>query len=426
MHSLLAKLLEGRQRWLGAAAALALSCGPAADAPGPQTATAASRSDAAFAVLAEGLCPKLEVFAAGDKLFMAFGTYGLDAVRFAHARGRDERLRAAQSFVELTLGAPSRDPVALAGLPLDAQGYIPGDIELGGRWPDSLWLAQIEANRGGSARGVLYARRRHYYGWSSSGWTLDPRARDAATPGMMAPELPRARLCAGIGSNLQFSIYATERLPSGDSLVAGRCEDRLHRATGGVRIASYVAGEPSWKITDAPESRIFDSIVNLGILLPTRRHALLYAYPPYETKLVPAYLAQHDGSVWSKLPVQFAGPIVSVAQADDGTIWAISGWRRLWKRSAGSWSEVTLPSTAFVDPPAERLRLLAVQAVGGALWVHAAYPVEIEEGDRAAARSHVLFTTLPVDQPLYCDRRRPASKALSEQGPMLHGATEQH
>ena len=33
---------------------------------------------------------------------------------------------------------------------------------------------------------------------------------------------------------IRFTSYAAERLPSGDSLVAGRCEDSRHRAKGGV------------------------------------------------------------------------------------------------------------------------------------------------------------------------------------------------
>jgi hypothetical protein len=132
---------------------------------------------------------------------------------------------------------------------------------------------------------------------------------------------------------------------------------------------------------------------------------------------------RHDGSAFTPVAVPFDAPVVALAAAGDGTLWAASGWRTLWRLAEGRWAEVPLPAPLLVDAPA-RLRVLDVQAAAGAVWVHAAYPIELEGGDRRAGRGHVLYSTLPAGPPLFCDRRLPAGEALSRRRPRLHGAEE--
>src|SRR5262249_19908512 len=152
-----------------------------------------------------------------------------------------------------------------------------------------------------------------------------------ATPGMRAPDLPEPELCAPLGEGLHFATYAAARLPSGDTLVAGRCEDDLRRARGGVRVASFLAGEPSFRIGDAPASPLFDGIVTVDIVYRSRGEAYLYAYPPFGSGPGPAYLVRHDGRTFTPVALPFEGPVVAMAAAGDGSLWVAAGWRTLWR-----------------------------------------------------------------------------------------------
>jgi len=61
----------------------------------PPNAPPPAESPSPFALFAEGPCPKLEVFGAGEKNFLVYGSYGLDE------KGGSGALGAAQSFAEL-------------------------------------------------------------------------------------------------------------------------------------------------------------------------------------------------------------------------------------------------------------------------------------------------------------------------------------
>ena len=377
----------------------------------PPNAPPPAESPSPFALFAEGPCPKLEVFGAGEKNFLVYGSYGLDE------KGGSGALGAAQSFAELRGTMPIYDASLLAGLPLRADGWIAGDLELGGRWPDAWWLALVETARGRGHGGTLFERRRGYYSWEGA-WKLDARARHAATVGAALPDLPEHDICSG---ELHFANYATSRLASGDTIVAGRCEDSLGRSPGGVELASYLAGEARWRLDDAPPSELFADIVNIAVVTRSRREAYLYAYPPYATGETAAYLVRFDGERWSQVPLPFEGPLVAMTADDHGGLWAISGWRTLRRFEAGKWQRIPLPPAHFVLPPPERVRLLDVQSVAGAVWVHAAYPASLEG---APTRGHVLYTTLPVSTALHCDRRRKPNAALGHDGEILQGADE--
>ncbi len=371
-----------------------------------------STADVTLAPFVEGLCPKLEVYSAGSKTFLAYGSYGLDA-----KAGGAGALGAAPAVAGLTPGGPIFDPAFVAGLPARPGGWIAGDVELGGRWPDALWLALVETERGKGNSGALFERRRGYFSWEGA-WQPGARAHRDATVGMALPELPEGELCK---DGLRFANYATARMPAGDTIVAGRCEDALGRAPGGIQLASYAAGAARWKLDDAPPNELLAELVNVALVYRGRNEAYLYAYPPYETGEAPAYLVRFDGQAWRQVPLPFEGPLVAMAAGDDGALWAITGWRTLRRFAGGRWQRVPLAAPRFVSPPPEKLRLLDVQAVAGAVWVHAAYAASL---DGAAARGHALYTTRPLSEPLHCDRRRPPNVALFHGGEPLTGAGE--
>lgn len=373
-------------------------------------------------MFAEGPCPKLEVQAAGDRKFLVYGTYGLDAARFQLSSKQSSDVNAAQAFVEIGAAGLVRWPTMWDGLPKAAKGYIRGDLEIGGHYPDTLWLARIETKRGDSAR-LLYARQPSYYSWRTRRWKPNRKAREMATVGALAPRLPLDELCEGLG-DAHFATYAAERQQTGEALVAGRCEDELHRARGGVRLASFTPGQASWQLLDAPASPLFDAIINMGLVWTSRRQAYLFAYPPYQLGDAPAYVARFDGSGWSQVDMPMPGPIVAMTATDEDSLWAVSQWRVLWRRRDGQWEHVLLPPPLFVSPVPAQLRILDAQAHGETLWIHAAYPIAVAGSERSAARGHVLYTTDAVRRPVYCDRRRAASDALSFEAPPLRGAEQ--
>jgi hypothetical protein len=395
-------------------AGLATGCGgdgSRAPASAPSS-TDGPRATGPFAVFAEGLCPKLRVYDVGDARWLVFGTYGLEdtavGARDANRIG-DPHVPAGQSFVALGRdgAAVMRDASWFAGLPLDARGYVRGDVDVGGRWPDAAWLLRVETAQGPAESGVLLERKREYYGWTGGAWREDPHARDAATSGPRPPPFPDDTICAEAGGAARFENYASGRLPSGDTMVVGRCEDELHRAKGGALVASVRAGEGQWRVVLAPTSPIFDSIVNFDVAMHARDDVYVSGYEPYRTGRGPTYLVHFDGTDWGPVKVPFGGQTVAAAAAPDGTLWVVVEWRDLWRRAPdGRWEEVSLPVPAGAD----KLRLLEVYVTGDDTWVHAAYPVTLEDG--ASARRHVLYGTRRAARPLHCDKRLPADRAL--------------
>jgi hypothetical protein len=375
----------------------------------------AARSGSELSLFVEGLCPKLEIYHAGDRTMLVYGSYGLDERDDATAGGA--ALGARQAFAVLSGTTPIVDVGLFEGLPRIAGGWIGGDIEMGGRWPDAFWVALVEAARRKGGGGALFERRRSYYSWEGT-WQLGARARQRATLGTALPDLPENEICK---EGLRFANYATARSPSGDTIVAGRCEDSLGRSPDGIEIASYLAGSSRWRIESAPPSELFADIVNMALVIRSRSEAYLYAYPPYVSDRAAAYLVRFDGTRYKQVPLPFEGPLVALTAADDGALWAITGWRTLRRFSNGVWQRVSLPPPRFVDPVPDRIRLLDVQSVAGAVWVHAAYPALLEG---KAARGHLLYTTREVASPLHCDRRRAPHAALLHRADKLQGADE--
>src|SRR5688572_23905804 len=199
------------------------ACGSRAVVPASSGGT-----DAGLTVAIEGPCPKLRVYGLGPSRLLAYGTYGLeDSVL---TRDKPEAAAAqALAFLEPN-GAPRITPNLLAGLPANKEGWVAGDIDVGGTTLDDAWLVRNETTLGKVQKGALFERRRAYYARENERWTESPTKREQVLPGVRPPPFPELVVCNRYGTDAHFAHHATERLPEGDTIVVGRCEDDLHRA----------------------------------------------------------------------------------------------------------------------------------------------------------------------------------------------------
>lgn len=401
--------------------AAALGCG----GQGARAPVSAGAGAGDLHVAVEGACPKLGAYGVGTDVVIAYGTYGLEDVLLTKDRPES---RAAQALALVRGDRIVIDPALMAGLPLGPGGYARGDLEVGGRRPRDAWLVRVDTEMAPAQKGALFERRRAYYGRFGPRWTEDPKAVDRARPGARPPPLAEADVCEG-KEGTHFARHATERIDSGDTVVAGRCEDDLGRAEGGVTVATFHAGDAGWRVSEAPPSPLWDGIVNLDLVFARSGEAYLYAYAPYDDRRTETYLASWDGSSWRRVDVPFPGPITSLAVGSDGALWAVARFSRVFRRApqgapGGGWGPIALARPAFVDPaPApESLRVLEVQTTGADAWVHAAYPIAVPAREDGSGRGHVLMTTRAWGEPWRCDRAMPASRALSRGGPRFVGA----
>jgi hypothetical protein len=406
----------GTARWfLSLAAALSGSllgaCGGSARpvaAPPPAIST--------WSVFAEGPCPKLSVQASGSRRFIVYGDTGYDL----HAWLPGEPIAAAQTVAELKGDRVFRNPMLLSGLPRNARGYVPGELQLGGAPPEGPWLQLITTRYSAGGRGALFERRVHGYafvpgrGWSGLG-PESPAGLPAQAKAL--PALPRRTICPKSG--LTFVPLASTTTPAGGVFVAGRCDD--DQAPNYIDTTILVAhGRPEadhWEVEPVPDADALDGIVNLGLAAPSDDRAFLVAYEPFtEREKRQSFFAHYDGSRWRELPLPIDDGLMSLAASDDGTLWFAAS-RALYRRQpSGEITKVTLPSPRFARGPKEAMHIHTVRAFDpGELWVEASYRVDLPAG-RGAKRgwASVLLSTRPPRYPLYCDADEPAERALYE------------
>lgn len=398
------------------AAASACSRGPAVTPARPAGTTS-------LAIAIEGPCPKLRIWDAGTELALIWGTYGLEGATPIEAR---TSLGTEQAFGFLRGGRVDVAPALFAGLPQNARGYVPADIELGGRFPQAAWLSRVDTRLAKINKGALFERSRGYLVWEQGRWTESPNGSDVVLSGLRTPPFIEGSICTRLGDDVHFARHATERLPSGETITAGRCEDDLQRSKGGVIVASLETGERgNWTVADLPSSPMFDEIVNVDLVYAGRNDAYLYAYMPYDETPRPPYVMHFDGRRWAPVPLPFDGPVVSMAHTDDGTLWAIARFRELWAQGrAGVWKRVPLPAAKFADRTPPDLRVIEVQTTGHDAWIHAAYPIVLRApgADPRPSRSHILYTTRRWEKPLFCDATSPAAAAVRPVGRTLEAA----
>lgn len=390
------------------------ACGrPAAKTPG---------TTGVLSLAIEGPCPKLRVWDTGKELALVYGTYGLEGATPIEARSR---LSSEQAFGFLRAGGVELRPALYVGLPRNARGYVPLDIELGGTFPQGAWLSRVDTRLAKANQGALFERSRNYLVWEGGRWTESPTGSDVVLSGLRTPPFIEGKICTRLGEGIHFARHATERIPTGAVITAGRCEDELQRAKSGVLAAMLATEEGRWTVVEMPPSPMFDEIVNVDLVYASRTEAYLYAYTPYDESPRPAYLHRFDGQRWSPEVVPFAGPIVSMARTADGVLWAVARFRELYARPPnGSWTRIPLPDTRFADRAPTDLRIIEIQAVGNDAFVHGAYPIvaRTKEGEVHPSRSHVLYTTRPWKKTLFCDAARPAATAVDADGRSLEVA----
>jgi hypothetical protein len=393
-------------------------------------AAAGGKNSPAFAVAIEGACPKLRAHTVGENTVLVVGTYGLDE---AGAWTGRQTARAAQA-IAIVHGPAPKEPLAgaqtaeikptlLEGLPRTDKGWIEGDVEVGGAFPNGVWLERTLRTPAKLNQGALFETTHDGFTWNGNTWRSSA-GRDAVTRGPHTT-LPTAQLfcseAAGGDENVALSLLAAERAPDGTTFVAGRCEDELHRPTGPMLLGRYDVRSHRWQKMTAPNSVLFegpDAIVNAGIIAVSADEAWIYAYRPFsEKEAQKPYLIHIDIGASSPLTIDipFDKSITSLARTPTGSLWAIAGFSELrhWDVETRRWdaAPIAMPPLKFVEPIPSNVRLLDVQATKRDVWVHGAVPIVKEDG--SPGREHVLYTTAQWAQPLHCDREREPQQALT-------------
>jgi hypothetical protein len=403
------------QAWVAAFALQVLTCTPSSK----PVVIAAPPAASAFHAVASGLCSKLDVTRVGEHLLLVYGDTGYQLRDW----NPGEELAAAQSFVEVRGDKVFRNLSLLRGLPLNAGGYVRGELSLGGSQLQEAWLLRATTRYAQRGAGALFDHDLDPYTWDGNSW-VRPSSPDFVQLPAAARSLPALStdsLCAAHGPNLRFvRVTSTVHSASGHVWVAGRCQNDSHinyRPTR-IMVAHGAAGARQWEVTDAPASSQLDAIVNLNLYARRPDDLYLAAYEPYLPleKRVP-YLAHFDGKSWKIEHPPMQTGITSVSGSDDGTLWAAAG-RDLWRRdSAGDWKTISVPAIPFVEhfhPGA--IRITTVRAFASDdVWVGAAFTAKLTDGkhnDKISVRGAALYHSRPLEHPLYCDARESAENAL--------------
>ncbi len=382
--------------------ALCVACGAGA----PRTAPAAAPAATELHVFAEGPCPKLSIEAAGSRRFLVYGDHG----RVLAGWLPGDAVAAAESLAELRGGRAFRRPSLLAGLPTDARGYVHGDLWLGGT-ADDPWLVRTTLRYSRVKRGPLFEPSEHGYRFDA-GW------RESSEPVALPPgarNLPALSDQAACGDELELVPLTWAVTPGGGLVIAGRCDDD-RAANYGVTTLMVARGRPGatrWLIEHVPFSERLTGIVNVSLTASSDDAIWLGAYEPFKDmhERTP-FLARFDGKAWHNVDAGVAEGIMSVAAADDDTLW-LAGGRGLYRLRAGKAEPVALPRRRTASSP---LQVRAVRWLEGELWVEGAYSVK--RGDeRGVHWASALFSTRRPEVPLYCDAREPAEAALTEIAP---------
>jgi hypothetical protein len=396
-----------------AAAVLSAAAGchetKALDASAPPARTPSSD----FAVVAEGPCPRLSVFAIDDHRFLVFGDTGYDL----HAWMPGDRLAAAQSIVELRADGAFINPALLQGVPRDGRGYIPGDLLLGGSFKRAPWLLRVASEYAPSGTGALFSRAAEGYLLGEHGWRASPGAPVERPEGAAnLPELPRATMC---GAGLAFVPVASAPTPTGGLLVAGRCSDErpANLKNPKLLVAHGLPGAASWSIQPIPGTGLLDGIVNIALFARSDSDAVLVAYEPFKhPQERKSFAARFDGKTWREQNLPIDEGLMSVTGTPDGALWFAASRAVVRIDASGKASKVPLPALRYATGKPE-IHLHTVRSFGQEVWIEASYRTYVSRPDgkgREPMWASALYANVPGPRPVYCDARQPAAEAIYE------------
>lgn len=371
-------------------------------------------------VVAEGPCAKLSVQTISDRTFVVYGDTGYDL----HDWAAGEQLAAAQAVVEIKDGTAHHLRGFTEGLPLDAGGYVPADLRLGGSFADRAWLVATDTRYAPRGKGALFAREARSYVLAGSAWQARREASPVELPSSAAslPALPEASMCP---EGTRFVVLAATVHAHGDVHQAGRCqgEGPISAERAPIWIAHGAPGSARWEVHRAPESHVLDGIVNVAFWSRRPDETWMVAYEPFKP---PAerqpYLARWDGRVWAQVETGLPEGLMSVTGTADGVLWIAAG-RGVYRMSpGGTITPVPIPALRFADEahPAS-MRLHTVRATGpDDVWIEGAYrarvPPKDGKGNPTEQRASVLFRSKPAAAH-FCDAREPAELAFTRVDP---------
>lgn len=400
------------------ALAFVTACGHAR--PPARAPSASSTSGPTLHVVAEGPCAKLSVQTISERTFVVFGDTGYDL----HDWTVGEQLAAAQAVVEMRDGVAHRLRGFTEGLALDAGGYVPGDLRLGGVWPGRAWLVATDTRYAPRTKGALFTRTSRSYVLEGGGWRPRREASPVELPPAAAslPPLPEQEICA---SGTRFVVLAATADARGDVHQAGRCqgEGPVSAERAPIWIVHGASAAGRWQAHRAPESHVLDGIVNVAFWSRRPDETWMVAYEPFKP---PAerqpYLARWDGRAWSQVETGLPEGLMSVTGTADGSLWVAAGRAVYILPPRGAFTRVTVPALRFADDPhPSTLRLHTVRATApDDVWIEGTYRVRLPakdgKGSPTDTRASVLFRTKPGPTH-FCDAREPAELAFTRVDP---------
>jgi hypothetical protein len=382
---------------------LASSVSACGAAPAPPTAAARG----ALAVVAEGPCAKLAPYPLGGDVALVFGDTGYELSDW----DAGEPWAAAQGMVVLRGGVWGAARSLLAGLPRDDRGFVPFDVRLGEDTRGAPWLRLTDTAYAERGTGQLLSRRHLDYAWSEGEWQLDEGAIDLGS----ASRVPEAGPCED--SRLRFVALDFDTTPDGTVFVAGRCQDEKIFAYENTELVVAVLkrGDSAFSYARLPRSQHLSGMVNVDVEAESATRAWVVAYEPFAAPPDrKSYLAEWDGARFAERDLGVDRGLMSVARVGDRLYLAASD-ALVRVDDGGTVSLVPLPPVRLAEPP-PALHVHTVTSLHDALWVQASYRVleaRGPAGEKLPRDASVLFSTAPVREPLLCDAREPAERAVA-------------
>jgi hypothetical protein len=401
----------------GTLLAFCSACGASPSPPPPSVV-----SSGELAVVAEGPCAKLAPYPLGNDVVVVFGDTGYELSDW----DAGEPWAAAQSLVLLRDGVWGTARSLLAGLPRDDRGFVPFDLRVGEDSRGAPWLRLTDTAYAERGTGQLLVRKHLDYAWSEGAWQLDEGAIDLGS----ATRVPEIGPCED--PELRFVPLDFDTTPDGAVFVAGRCQDEF----GGAQSAG---GEPSppkktifayedtelvvavsmrgdgFSYARLPRSQHLSGMVNVDVEAESATRAWVVAYEPFAAPPDrKSYLAAWDGARFSERDLGVDRGLMSVARVGERLYLAASD-ALFSLDDAGSVRNVPLPPVRLAEP-APALHIHTVTALHGALWVQASYRVlesRGPSGEKLPRDASVLFSTAAAREPLLCDAREPAERAVA-------------